>query len=84
MGLNFLSIDLGRSGSTMADWKVIYCYAFVPSSTIHHSTVHFFETMESRDNSIKYYQREHKIDDIVFLKFEIPLQPYLEKAEKII
>ena len=41
-----------------------------------------YETEVSRKRGLKYYQREDKLSDVVFFTFEIPVDIYLEGAEK--
>lgn len=43
-----------------------------------------YESPESRERGLKYYQREYKLSDTVFFVFEIPIDFYLEKAVKLI
>lgn len=45
-------------------------------------TLNIYTTQKSRDNALKYWQRQHKSDETVFFTFEIPVDFYLETAVK--
>lgn len=41
-----------------------------------------YESQESRQRGLKYYQRKYKLSDTVFFLCEIPINIYLAGAEK--
>ncbi len=44
--------------------------------------LNIFETEKQRDNSLKYWRRQHILTETVFFLFEIPIDIYLKGAEK--
>ena len=45
-------------------------------------TLNVYQSEAQRDRALKYWQREHILTETVFFTFEIPVDFYLEKAEK--
>jgi len=45
-------------------------------------TLHIYESQESRERGMNHYRRGSVLKDTVFFTFEIPIDFYLEKAEK--
>ncbi len=47
-------------------------------------TLNIYGTEGSRNNGLQYWRRECKLTETVFFTFEIPIDFYLEKAQKLI
>ncbi len=48
------------------------------------TTIHFYSTAKSRQNGLRHWRREYKLWDVVFFSFEIPIDLFLNTAEKLI
>ena len=46
------------------------------------SSLNIYETEKQRDNALRYWRSQHKLSNTVFFRFEIPIDFYLEKAQK--
>lgn len=56
--------------------------SLVNSRKERNETLNIYETERQRNNALKYWRREYKFSDTVFFTFEIPIDFYLDKAEK--
>jgi hypothetical protein len=79
-----LVIDNIRASETTHDiLKLIYGFAIVAEGG-KLTTVHLYETEQSRNNGLRVFKHRYKLFDRIFLEFEIPLGFYLENARKSI
>ena len=65
-------------------YRCVWCLV-ISSATIKESrreSLHIYETERQRDNAMNYWQREYKLQETVFFIFEIPIDFYLQNAEK--
>lgn len=44
--------------------------------------LNIYETKKQRNNALRYWRGKHKLHDTVFFTFEIPIDFYLEEAQK--
>ncbi len=47
-------------------------------------SLHIYESERSRNYGLRYWRREYCLTETVFFTFEIPIDFYLEKAQKLI
>ncbi len=48
------------------------------------STIHFYPSEKSRQNGLRHWQHAYKIFDTIFFACEIPINLFLETAQKLV
>ncbi|KKM72172.1 hypothetical protein LCGC14_1423230 [marine sediment metagenome] len=79
--------ELGLNKGFRCIWCLVISTATINRATLSESraeSLHVYETENQRDNALKYWQREYKLNETVFFVFEIPIEFYLENALKLI
>lgn len=71
------------------DFRCLWCLVesvLYRNMVTHHTQrmehLHIYESQEQRNRGLKYWQRDRALSETVFFLFEIPIDIYLEGAEK--
>lgn len=63
--------------------RIVYCLLIVSQGLAgQYETLNFYSTKRGLDIALKYHQRKNTFTETVFFTFELPIDFYLDKAQK--
>lgn len=87
--MSLISFDIEELDKNQIGWPCLYCLVIagtymnlVTCKVATRQSLHIYQTERSREYGLRHWRHEYKLAEVVFFKFEIPINFYLEKAKR--